>query len=189
MKARESDMPREESWSEFFDPDCVVKKLGCDEHCGDVIDFGCGYGNFAVAAARIAKGTVYALDIESDMVRATRDRARAANLSNIHAEQRDFLAIGSGRPDASSDFVMLFNILHMDDPVSLLKEAHRVLRPGGKAAVIHWKHDASTPRGPALEIRPRPQQCRHWMEEAGFTVLTIEPLSCSPYHYGLIGQR
>jgi hypothetical protein len=40
--------------------------------------------------------------------------------------------------------------------VSLLREAFRILRPHGVLGVIHWVHDARTPRGPDLRIRPRP---------------------------------
>ena len=68
-----------------------------------------------------------------------------------------------------------------------MAEAHRVLRPGGKVGVIHWNHDPSTPRGPDLGIRPRPEQCQSWVREAGF-VLILPLVSLPPYHYGMMGQ-
>ena len=36
--------------------------LGLRPDAGDVVDFGCGYGTFAIPAARIVTGTVFALD-------------------------------------------------------------------------------------------------------------------------------
>ncbi len=66
--------------------------------------------------------------------------------------------------DNSVDYVMLFNILHAEDPVSLLKEAHRILKRDAKVGVIHWIYSDSTPRGPSLDIRPKPHQCIQWME-------------------------
>ena len=65
MKTRESSMPEEPMWDEFFDPEAVLKKLGLTLACENVVDFGCGYGTFTIPAARIASGIVYALDIET----------------------------------------------------------------------------------------------------------------------------
>ena len=182
-------MPDAGAWSEFFDPECIVAKLGCDERSGDVVDFGCGYGIFTIAAARIVRGKVYALDLDPAMIAATGESARAAGLQNVRAEQRDFLARGSGRPGGSAGYAMLFNILHLEDPMALIGEAHRILAPGGKLAVIHWNYDPATPRGPSMAIRPRPAQCRDWLARGGFAVPGIAPLPCSPHHYGLVGER
>ena len=104
-------------------------------------------------------------------------------------EERDFLASGCGRPNNSVDYVMLFNILHVENPVALLCEACRVLRPNGLAGIIHWNHDLSTPRGPSLDIRQTPEQCRNWALTAGFHFIRNEPFSCCPWHYGLVVHK
>lgn len=188
-KGRESGMPAADYWSSFFDADCILSNLGCDELCGDVVEFGCGYGLFTEAAARKVSGTVYGLDIDANMIEATRDRVSQAGLANVEVEQRDFLANGSGRPDGSIDYAMLFNILHIEDPIALLSEAYRVLRPGGHVGIIHWNYDPNTPRGPSMEIRPRPEQCREWAEKSGFEFVRFETLDCCSYHYGLVVQK
>jgi hypothetical protein len=33
--------------------------------------------------------------------------------------------------------------------------------------VIHWRYDAATPRGPSMEIRPRPEQIGKWADQTG----------------------
>ena len=71
MKTRESGMPDESMWTDFFDAEAVLRKLGLTSSCGDVVDFGCGYGTFTVPVARMISGTVHALDIEPEMVQAT----------------------------------------------------------------------------------------------------------------------
>jgi len=188
MKVRDSGMPDETVWARFFDARQILIKLDFTDFEADVVDFGCGYGTFTVAAARLASGTVYALDIETEMIEATAARAASLGLDNVKTAVRDFAATGTGLPDASTSYAMLFNILHAEDPVGLLGEAFRVLRPGGKVAIIHWVHDAATPRGPVLAIRPRPEQCRQWLQKAGFE-LVIPQVSLPPYHYGIVARK
>lgn len=189
MKTRESGMPEETLWQGFFDPEAVLKRLGLAPACRNVVDFGCGYGTFTIPAARIVSGVVHALDIESGMVEATKGKVERAGLVNVNLCQRDFVAEGSGLPDGSVDYVMLFNILHAEEPMTLLQEARRIIAAEGKLAVIHWKYDPSTPRGPSMEIRPRPEQCRTWAEQAGFELLPPGLLDLPPYHYGMVFRR
>lgn len=189
VKVRESGMPDEGDWNTFFNPRCIVERLDCAESCRGLVEFGCGYGLFTVPAAQVARGQVFAFDIEPEMVAATRAKVEEAGLSNVTVERRDFVGEGSGRPDASVDHAMLFNILHIEDPVSLLTEARRILMPGGKVSIIHWRSDVETPRDPSLAIRPSPEQCRDWGERAGLKFIRAEPLSCCSYHYGLVMER
>jgi ubiquinone/menaquinone biosynthesis C-methylase UbiE len=187
VKVRESGMPNEGVWESFFDPDLILRKLRLNDACTDVVEFGCGYGTFTFAAAKIATGTVYALDIEKPMLDMVSHKSEQVNLTNIEVLERDFVADGTGRADGSADYVMLFNILHTDDPITMLREARRILRPGGRAGVIHWNYDPLTPRGPPMAIRPRPDDCKQWAEQAGFQVSPVVDLP--PYHYGFILSR
>jgi predicted methyltransferase len=70
-----------------------------------------------------------------------------------------------------------------------MKEALRVLKPNGMLAVIHCNYDPTTPRGPALEIRPRPEQCIAWGVEAGFSFSAKNRYNLPPYHYGLLFKK
>ena len=189
MKGRESGMPVGSYWETFFNPRCVLEKLDCHGPRGDVVEFGCGYGTFTVPAARLVMGRVFALDIDPDMVAATARKAGQAGLPNIVAEERDFVAAGCGRPAGSVGYAMLFNILHIEDPAGLFREAGRVLIPGGTVGVIHWRTDIPTPRGPSPAIRPAPEQCRAWGEAAGLEFVRYESLCCCSWHWGLVMKR
>ena len=180
-------MPERDKWEMFFYPNKILTTLGLDRQVNDVAEFGCGYGTFTIPAAKIIKGKIYALDIEPDMIRLTGEEAQKHGLSNIEAVQRDFMTGGSGLSDESVDYVMLFNILHLENPVALLREANRVLEKNGKIGVIHWNYDRSTPRGPSMDIRPRPEQCIEWAKQAGFS----EPkqFDLKPYHYGIVMSK
>ena len=56
----------------------MVTKLGCTGPCGDVVEFGCGYGTFTIPTAQLTTGRVIALDIELEMVAETVRKAEAA---------------------------------------------------------------------------------------------------------------
>ncbi len=185
MKVRDSGMPDEAMWDAFFSPEKTLVLLGLDAGTREVAEFGCGYGTFTLAAAALAGATVHAFDIEPEMIERVRERCLREGVDNVRLELRDFVADGTGLTDGSMDMALLFNILHHEEPAALLNEALRILRPGGIAAVIHWNHDPNTPRGPAMEIRPRPEQCIAWAEQAGFTFQSADRLDLKPYHYGL----
>ena len=188
-KGRDSGMPVVEQWESYFDVARLLDSLSCREVSGDAVEFGCGYGTFTIPLAQRTVGKIFALDIDPLMVAATSARSQQAGLKNIVVEQRDFVAQGCGRESGSVGLVLLFNILHIEGPVNLLAEAHRVLRPGGIAGVIHWIYDARTPRGPPLEIRPTPEQCRAWGEQVGFRWVRDQALPGSPWHWGMVFER
>ncbi len=83
---------------------------------------------------------------------------------------------------------MMFNLLHAEQPHPLLREAYRILRPGANLGIMHWNHDPETPRGPSMEIRPKPADCRSWARSAGF-VIVRDHVDLPPYHYGIIARR
>lgn len=184
MKIRESGMPGEGVWSGFFSPEHTLTALGLSESCETVVDIGCGYGTFSIPAARLVQGTVHAIDIDHEMITVVTAKASAEQLSNLVASRRDVEA-GTGLDDATADHVMLFNILHTERPQVLLREARRILKPGGLLAVMHWNYGA-TPRGPSMGIRLRREQCRKLVAEAGFA---LEPLvELPPHHYGFVAK-
>jgi SAM-dependent methyltransferase len=187
-KIRESGMPEEAVWDSFFDVERILDRLQLGQPIGTVVEFGCGYGTFTIAAARRCTGIVLAFDIEPEMVALTRQKAAAAGLANVCSEVRDFIAAGTGLPDATADYCMVFNILHVEQPVALLREARRILNTGGLLGVMHWNHDPSTPRGPSMAIRPKPDDCAQWAAEAGFRPAS-GPIDLPRYHYGFVFKR
>jgi ubiquinone/menaquinone biosynthesis C-methylase UbiE len=184
MRGRESGMPGKEAWEGFFDSSGVLSIMGLSSDTRDVAEFGCGYGTFTIPAAMIVKGTVYAIDIDKEMTALTDQEAKRNNLYNVKTLLRDFAAEGTGLDAGSVDYVMLFNILHIEHPEIMLKEASRILKPKGKLGIIHWNYDPSTPRGPSIDIRPKPEDCIIWAKQVGFTDSKIHDLK--PYHYGIV---
>jgi SAM-dependent methyltransferase len=189
MKTRESGMPEEALWAAFFRPEETLDRLQLWPGTSNVVEFGCGYGTFTLPAARRSRGIVFTFDIEPEMVATTLHKAEQEPSDNIRAAVRDFVAAGTGLPPDSAEYAMLFNILHAEQPEILLREAWRVLSPGGRLGIMHWNYDQTTPRGPSMDIRPRPEQCRDWALAAGFELVPPGIVDLPPYHYGLVMRK
>ncbi len=188
MIIRESGMPAQAYWETLFDVPSILDAFGFDATTGDVAELGCGYGTFSLPLARRIRGTLHTLDLDPAMVATTTARAATAGLTNLRATVRDVHRDGFGLPPASCDAVLLFNILHAEDPVDLLQFARAIVRPGGLVAVIHWRSDLPTPRGPSLAIRPTPAQILTWAATADLTP-PPSPLALPPWHYGVALHR
>lgn len=187
MKTRDSGMPDESWWNTFFDPPSILQALGLDRIEGPVIDVGCGYGTFTLALARMTQHEIIALDIEPSLVAEVGARAAALHLPHVLPRVVDVTDGSLGVDRHAADVVLLFNLLHCEEPLAMLSAAHAALRPGGRVGVIHWRSDVPTPRGPDLSIRPSPERCKSWLLAAGFSIeqdVTILP----PYHFGLVGR-
>jgi hypothetical protein len=58
---------------------------------------------------------------------------------------------------------------------------------GGGKPIALWRSDIPPPRGPSLAIRPTPEHCRIWLEEAGFrSIQAVDLHNCCPYHFRLL---
>lgn len=177
MKLRESGMPDEAYWESLFDVPLILSRLGIEDRLGDVAELGCGYGTFSIPIAQAISGTVYTFDIDPAMV--TRTVQKAAGL-RVKCALRDVMEQGFG---VHADAVLLFNILHCDDPVQLLEHAVDALNDRGQVLIIHWRH-TETPRGPSLEIRPRPEQIVAWAKQIGLQSIS-GTIDLPPWHFGL----
>jgi ubiquinone/menaquinone biosynthesis C-methylase UbiE len=101
-----------------------------------ILDFGCGPGHYAIAAAKMvgAKGKVYALDIQPLAAQSVEKKAKKEGLTNI-------ITIVSDRdtrlPDGSVDIALAYDMISMvKDKEALAKEVHRVLKPNGIFSVL-----------------------------------------------------
>lgn len=189
MKYRQSGMPDETYWESLFDIPLILDRMSIGGELGDVVELGCGYGTFTIEVAKRISGKLVTVDIDPAMVERTNRRLFESGITNVHAGVRDVVRNGFGVADFSQDGCLLFNILHGEQPVRLLLEARNALKRGGKVFVIHWRYDETTPRGPSMDIRPTPEQCLAWAEEAGFRITSDGIIDLPPYHWGMVLQH
>jgi len=126
-----------------------------------VLDLGCGTGLFTTEMARQvgAQGRVHAVDIQEEMIDATRARVTAAGM----AQRVSFHHSGAYRlplESASVDIAILIATLsEIPDRLLALDELRRVIKPGGRLAVSEeMAHPAYVPA----------QVTRRWLRAAGF---------------------
>jgi SAM-dependent methyltransferase len=98
-----------------------------------VLELGCGSGGYALHLAEKVNCRVLGLDINAAGVRNANQLAGAMNLSTrARFEHSD---ISRGLPSADDTFEAAFSndvLCHLPDRLSVLREAFRVLKPGGR---------------------------------------------------------
>lgn len=184
MKVRDSGMPEREYWESLIEVPSVLDGLEIDDAISEAVEVGCGYGTFTLPVAARIRGTLHAFDIEAAMIETTRLRLASGATKNVRLHLRDVLACGFGLPAQSMDAVLLFNILHTENPMALLAASAALLRSSGRIFAVHWRSDVTTPRGPDLSIRPRPEQIVDWARALGLSV--EEPRILPPWHFGVV---
>jgi demethylmenaquinone methyltransferase / 2-methoxy-6-polyprenyl-1,4-benzoquinol methylase len=101
-----------------------------------VLDAACGTGDLAIADAKAGAGHVTGLDFSEQML------ARARRKAPLEWVQGDMLALPFG--DATFDAATVgFGVRNVADLELALRELRRVLRPGGRLAIL----EITQPRG------------------------------------------
>lgn len=118
-----------------------------------VLDLGSGTGQPAIALSEIVgpAGCVVALDHVAEMLSGTRRRADAAGAHNIALVVADMveLPFRAGSLDAVT---ARFSLMSVPDKGAALREARRVLRPGGRAAFVVWGPEERNDRFRAVRM-------------------------------------
>jgi SAM-dependent methyltransferase len=177
-----------------------------------VLDLRCGWGPITVCLAE-DYGQVVAADTRDELARFTAIRARAAGARNVQAvslDPRQRLPF----PNGSFDVAVLQSALEWGEPEALLREAGRVLAPGGwlfvhvpnqlSAAYLlqsaqRWlkRAAASQPNAAGAAGQARPQLrtlegYRRALAKAGFgarDAFAILPSVAEPFYIVPLGSR
>ena len=148
----------------LLDPDWIVGDLGC--------------GTGAVAAA-IAPDVsrVIAVDGSIEMLSAARKRLRDLPNVELRRGELEALPIEDSTLDVATAVLVLH---HLADPSLVMREAARVLKPGGRLLIVdmlpHDREEYKQQMGHVWLGFPE-EQVRGWLAQAGFNEVRIRPLS------------
>lgn len=167
-------------------PGQIMDALGVAE--GTVVaDLGAGGGWFTIRLARRVgpNGKVYAEDIQRLTLAANERRLTREGLRNVEtvlgAESDPRL------PAGAIDAVLMVDTYHeITEPVPLLQNVMKSLKPGGRLGVVGFKSDGLGP-GPPMDERVDPDQIVRDAAQAGLKLARRETFL--PYQYFLIFVR
>jgi len=170
----------------FSDPKKNIDQF----HLGEgmkVADLGAGAGSYSfVAAKKVGDiGTVYAVEVQKELLQNIKNGAQAEGLGNIEVLWGDIEEYGGTKiGDSAVDAVILSNILfQVDDVKGTLTETKRILRNGGKVLVVDWS-DSYGGLGPQESDVITIDKMKHLFGDEGF--MFDREIQAGEHHYGLV---
>ena len=175
-------------------PEAALRaSLGCGNptalaelHEGDVVlDLGSGGGiDVLLSAQRVGTtGKAYGLDMTDEMLALARENQRKAGVTNVEFLKGEIEHIPL--PDASVDVIISNCVINLSaDKGRVLREAFRVLKPGGRFAVsdvvVRGEIPAAVRRSMELWVgcvagALEEQEYRRLLADAGFVEVGVEP--------------
>lgn len=149
-----------------------------------VADIGAGSGYLTVKLSeRVGTpGTVYAVDVQQEMLSYISKRLRDTGLKNVIAILSDLN--NPKLPARVLDIAILLSTYHeIAQPIDFMKKIKPALKPGGRLAILESGEES--PIGPPLQFRLPEDIAIHEIMQAGFT-LSEKHTFLLPYQYFLI---
>ncbi len=138
-----------------------------------VADIGTGVGYFAVRLAQRVgpTGTVYAVDIQPEMIRMLKQRLDQFNIRNVVPVLST--PDDPKLPPSSVELALMVDVYHeIQNPDALMKRLAQALTPQGRLALIEYR--AEDPKVPILpDHKMTLRQVRYELEELGFAIAEV----------------
>lgn len=178
-----------EKVGKFLDPEDIIRQLNVEKGLV-VADFGCGPGYFSIpfALAVGEEGMVHSLDILPQVLETIIGKAKNAGIVNITTKRVNLEKENGTKLERESvDWVVLKDILFQNqDKNIIIREAHRILKNGGKVIVVEWNQEASMV-GPAHDIRIPQISLEKMFNDQQFIV--EKNISAGDFHYAFVAVK
>lgn len=176
------------SAKEFIDPEVIIGQLDISKN-SQVADFGCGAGYFSIPIAqKIPDGKLHAFDVLTAALESVASKAKIGGLTNIITARVNLEKEGGSKllPD-SLDWVIMKDMLFQNKNKSIiLKEALRVLKPGGKLLVVEWdEQDGAI--GPQSDIKISLENLEKMVLDENFKI--EKKVNAGDFHYGFVAVK
>lgn len=147
----------------------------------DIVDLGAGEGVLSQLLAKRARSVV-CVDNSPQMVKVGTQLADEANLDNLRYCLGDIESVPL--QSATCDLALFSQALHHAiHPQNAVREAHRLVRPGGLICIIDLKKHAFEQ---ARELYAdqwlgfSANELYHWLRETGFSQISVDTVSREP---------
>jgi ubiquinone/menaquinone biosynthesis C-methylase UbiE len=152
-----------------------------------VADVGAGVGYHSLKLSRLVgpNGTVYATDVQPQMIQMLKRRVNAARVRNV----RPVLCTqdNPGLPESAIDLILMVDVYHeMANPGASVQALRRALKPGGRLVLVEFRGE-----DPTVPIKPEHKmtvaQVRKEIEPLGFTFQTLHDFL--PWQHILVFEK
>jgi ubiquinone/menaquinone biosynthesis C-methylase UbiE len=155
------------------EPDVAIGALGIPTGAS-VADIGAGSGYMTIRlSARVGPtGTVYANDVQPQMIEMLRRRLAGQHITNVTLVQGDL--DDPKLPAASVDLELMVDVYHeLSQPQAMLRHLREALKPGGRLVLLEYrKEDPTIPIKPEHKMSVR--EAKMEVEAEGFTLSKVD---------------
>jgi ubiquinone/menaquinone biosynthesis C-methylase UbiE len=181
----------------------IQKSIQAVAYKDRVLEIGCGTGLVTLGLASHVK-QIEAVDITPQMIAIAKEKAARQGVNNTQFQVFDGYALPF--EDSCFDTMLIFNVLHIvKEPRTLLREARRLLKPGGKLVTATDCYAEPVPFN--IRARLSMQRVLHWLgfipfvryyhkaqlhslfAKNGFEIKETEALHPAPLNYYLLAIK
>jgi ubiquinone/menaquinone biosynthesis C-methylase UbiE len=142
------------------------------------MDAGCGDGHVSMEAYDMLgeEATIYSVDVYGPSIEDMEKEVEEKGIKNIIPIQSN-IAERIALEDDTVDICLLINVFHhyvaMEENDEAIEELKRIIKPGGKIAVMDYKK-MDTGYGPPLRVKSSPEELEEMFAKHGLKMMQLD---------------